>query len=299
MRGREFYMKDGYSFDMDEASAALAYKRVFISYLRTFQRLGLVAIPMKADTGPIGGDLSHEFLIQAPTGESEIFFDAEINALDVFNAEMVSQSALEAAFDALTSAYARTDETHEPALYEAQVPKRVGGRRAGSRLVISSISVANTAGDGCLCADACGRARARAHGLLRHWVSRLVGGIIEASHDEAGIIWPDSVAPFAVVLVHLKPDDAACEASVVQLYEKLRQAGYDVLIDDRDLRPGAKFADADLCGFPWQLIVGPRGVEAGSVEVKRRASGERQEVAFDSLLDYLEAAQPRSSRPAR
>ena len=300
MRGREFYMKDGYSFDIDEASAALAYKRVFISYLRTFQRLGLVAIPMKADTGPIGGDLSHEFLIQAPTGESEIFFDAEINALDVFNAEMVSQSALEAAFDALTSAYARTDETHEPALYEAQVPE---ARRRQAR----GIEVGHIFYFGSKYSQAMGAfvqtpagERVPAHmGSYGIGVSRLVGGIIEASHDEAGIIWPDSVAPFAVVLVHLKPDDAACEASVVQLYEKLRQAGYDVLIDDRDLRPGAKFADADLCGFPWQLIVGPRGVEAGAVEVKRRASGERQEVAFNSLLDYLEAAQPRSLRPAR
>ncbi len=288
MRGREFLMKDGYSFDISKDAAAEAYKRVFISYLKTFKRMGLVAFPMKADTGPIGGDLSHEFLIEAKTGESEIFYDAALNELDIFNTDTSDAAALDAAFQTLTSAYARTDETHEQAVFETEVPAE--RRRSARGIEVGHIFYFGTKYSEPLGAKVTGPDgnEVDVHmGSYGIGVSRLVGGIIEASHDEQGVVWPVEIAPFHVGLINLKVGHEGCDAGCQSLYDTLRSKGVDVLYDDRDERAGAKFADMELIGLPWVLTLGPRGVDKGLVEVKNRKSGEKVEVSLEKALDMV------------
>ena len=289
MRGREFLMKDGYSFDVDEASAALAYKRVFISYLRTFRRLGLSAIPMKADTGPIGGDLSHEFLIQAETGESEVFFDSAISADPAFTEDLTGDAELEAAFDRLTSAYARTDETHDAALFEQQVP-------AERRVVSRGVEVGHIFYFGTKYSDALGATVQNAEGkdVAVHMgsygigVSRLVGGIIEAGHDENGIIWPEAMAPFSVVLIPLGMDKSETVAEATEaLYADLKARGVNVAMDDRKERPGVKFADCELIGIPLRVTVGERSLADGVVEIQGRREAEATRVAIADAAQHL------------
>ncbi len=285
MRGREFLMKDSYSFDVDYDAAVVAYQKMFVSYLKTFARMGLHAIPMEAETGPIGGDLSHEFIILAENGESGVFCHADVLEFDVLSAEIDYDSDLTPIVDRWTSLYARTDDKHEQAAFEAEVPadKRLEKRGIevgqvfyfGTKYSDKLNALVSTADD----------SQVPVHmGSYGIGVSRLVGAIIEASHDENGIIWPDPVAPFAVGLINLKAGDAECDAACEDLYGRLEAAGIEVLYDDRAERAGAKFADMDLIGLPWQLVVGPRGVKAGTVELKRRATGEREELAADAAL---------------
>ncbi len=286
MRGREFLMKDGYSFDVDKEAAELAYKRVFVSYLRTFRRMGLTAIPMQADTGPIGGDLSHEFLIQADTGESEVFFDSDIVERDVFSADLSKPEAANEAFDYLTSAYARTDETHEQSLYEAQVPEERRRQRRG--IEVGHIFYFGTKYSeplNGLVMNEQGQEVPVHMGSYGIGVSRLVGGIIEASHDERGIIWPEEVAPFHIGLINLKTGDDACDQACEGLYSKLSAGGVETLYDDRKERAGAKFADMDLIGLPWQVVIGPRGLEKDEIEVKNRATGEKEVMSMGAVLN--------------
>ncbi len=286
MRGREFLMKDGYSFDIDYAGAKRAYNKMFVSYLRTFARMGLKAIPMAADTGPIGGDLSHEFVILADTGESAVYCDKRLVEFDVLNRDIDYESDLEPIVGEWTRLYAATDEKHDPA--NCPVP-------AGDLLEARGIEVGHIFHFGTKYSEPLGAVVAKPDGeqvpvqsgSYGIGVSRLVGGIIEASHDDSGIIWPDSVAPFHVGLVNLKVDDAACTKACEDVYGKLRAAGVEVLYDDRDERPGAKFATMDLIGLPWQLVIGPRGLAAGKVELKRRATAEKQELSLDSALSKL------------
>lgn len=283
MRGREFYMKDAYSFDMDYASAVDTYRRMMLAYLRTFQRLGVRAIPMLADTGPIGGELSHEFLILAPTGESGVFFDSALEEQDWLaeDVDITDRQSLEKFFTRMTSFYAATDEKHDEAAW-AQVP--AGRRREGrgievghifhfGRKYTESMDIAISGPDGAPLYPEMG-----SYGI---GVSRLVAAIIEASHDENGIIWPESVAPFRAAIINLKSGDAVCDG----ICEKLYAAAPDLLLyDDRSERAGAKFADADLMGHPWQLIVGPRGAKEGKVEIKNRRTGERTEDTVEGAL---------------
>jgi prolyl-tRNA synthetase len=293
MRGREFLMKDGYSFDISKEAAAEAYKRVFISYLKTFKRMGLVAFPMEADTGPIGGDLSHEFLIEAKTGESEIFYDAALNELDIFNTDTSDAASLDAAFQTLTAAYARTDETHEQEVFEAEVPAE--RRRSARGIEVGHIFYFGTKYSEPLGARVMGPEgnEVDVHmGSYGIGVSRLVGGIIEASHDEQGVVWPVEIAPFHVGLINLKVGHEGCDAGCQAIYDTLRAKGVDVLYDDRDERAGAKFADMELIGLPWVMTLGPRGVENGLVEVKNRKSGEKVEVALDKALDLVMSNAP-------
>ena len=285
MRGREFLMKDSYSFDVDYDAAVVAYRKMFVSYLRTFARMGLKAIPMEAETGPIGGDLSHEFIILAENGESGVFCHADVLDFDVLSTDIDYQSELKPLVDKWTSLYARTDDKHEQAAFEAEVP-------ADKRLEKRGIEVGQVFYFGTKYSDKLGALVSTADdsqvpvhmGSYGIGVSRLVGAIIEASHDENGIIWPDPVAPFAVGLINLKAGDADCDAACEDLYGRLQAAGVEVLYDDRAERAGAKFADMDLIGLPWQLVVGPRGVKAGTVELKRRATGEREELAAEAAL---------------
>jgi prolyl-tRNA synthetase len=290
MRGREFLMKDGYSFDMDTAGARHSYNRMLLAYLRTYARLGLTAIPMRADTGPIGGDLSHEFIVLAPTGESEVHFDqawhSEAPDYDRLTLDPDDPDALQSWLDARLSAYAATDEMRDSAREAA-----LGGALASGRGIevghifyfgnkyTKSMNLTVQSKDGQMVHPEMG-----SYGI---GVSRLVGAIIEASHDDAGIIWPDSVAPFDVGLINLRGDDAACIAACTALEARLTAAGLDVLHDDREERGGAKFATMDLIGLPWQLIVGPKGLERHMVELKNRRSGEKVELSIDDAVARL------------
>ena len=296
MRGREFLMKDAYSFDIDRAGAVLSYRKMMLAYMRTFQRLGLKAIPMEADTGPIGGDLSHEFIVLAPTGESQVFYDAAFEDIDYgatgaggFSHE--SPEDLERFFHTMTSVYAATDEKHNVEKWDTVAP---GRRREGRGIEVGHIfcfGTKYTKAMGVTVAGTDGKPIHPEMGSYGIGVSRLVGAAIEASHDEAGIIWPDSIAPFRAAILNLKSGDAACDALCERLYDAI---GPDALYDDRPDRAGVKFNDADLLGHPWQVIVGPRGAAAGKVELKRRATGERAELSpEDALTKIAETANGR------
>ena len=286
MRGREFLMKDAYSFDIDPASARRSYQRMFLAYLRTFARMGLKAIPMRADTGPIGGDLSHEFIILAETGESGVFCHKDWLTLDVLHNAPGFDEDLQPFFDQYTSIYAATDEKHEPGNCPVPESDLVSARgiEVGH---IFNFGTKYSKPMNAVVAGPNGEPVPVEMGSYGIGVSRLMGAIIEASHDDNGIIWPDSVAPFNVGLVNLKVGDAETDRVCQELYYKLRANGLEVLYDDRDERPGVKFADMDLIGLPWQLVVGPRGLKSGVVELKRRATGEKQELSVDSALEKL------------
>jgi prolyl-tRNA synthetase len=286
MRGREFLMKDAYSFDLNEEGARKSYNRMYVAYLRTFARMGLKSIPMRAETGPIGGDLSHEFIILADTGESQVFCHSDLVDMPVPGADVDFAGDLESVVRARTSLYAATEDKHDQAEFEASVP--VGKRLSARGIEVGHIfffgskySVPMRA----LVAGPDGQERPVESGSYGIGVSRLVGAIIEANHDEAGIIWPEPVAPFDFGLINLKSGDAATDSVCNDLYAKLTAAGRDVLYDDTQERPGAKFATMDLIGIPTQIIVGPRGLEKGVVEVKTRRTGAREELSLDAAVN--------------
>jgi prolyl-tRNA synthetase len=288
MRGREFLMKDNYSFDLTPEAARHSYRQMFLAYLRTFARMGMKAIPMRADTGPIGGDLSHEFIILADTGESQVFCHKDWLETDVLSQEVGYDDDLAPFFDKYTSLYAATEEMHEPAT--CPVPATDLVTRRG--IEIGHIFYFGTKYSKPLNATVTGpdgETVTLEMGSYGIGVSRLPAAIIEASHDENGIVWPDPVAPFKVGLINLKAGDGDCDRACETLYGQLRAKGVDVLYDDRDQRPGVKFADMDLIGLPWQLMVGPRGLKAGMVELKRRATGERVELSPEDAVARLSA----------
>src|SRR5712671_867520 len=288
MRGREFLMKDAYSFDLDIAGARYSYNKMFVAYLRTFARMGLQAIPMRAETGPIGGDLSHEFIILADTGESAVHVHTDFLDTDWQEFDNVGWEAptLQQVVDRYTGIYAATDDVHDPQA-AAQHGDRIVSRRGIEVGQIFYFGDKYSQPMGALVAGPDGEAVALEMGSYGIGVSRLVGALIEANHDDAGIIWPGSVAPFRVGLINLRPADERCRAAADDLYAKLRSDDVEVLYDDRDESPGAKFATMDLIGLPDQLVIGPRGIAAGTVEVKHRRSGERQDVSVDAALDQL------------
>lgn len=290
MRGREFLMKDAYSFDIDAEAGRRSYKRMYVAYLRTFMRMGLKTIPMRAETGPIGGDLSHEFIVLAETGESQVFCHKDLIDMPVPGEDVDFDSDLSAIVQQRTALYAATSDVHDQARFEKEVPedKRVSARGIEVGQVFyfgNKYSVPMKA----LVTGPDGKDVPVEGGSYGIGVSRLVGAIIEASHDDAGIVWPAPVAPFDVALVNLKTGDGKTDAACEDLYGKLTAAGKDVLYDDRDERPGAKFASMDLIGIPVQLIVGPRGLEKGLVEMKVRATGERLELSADEAMNRLAA----------
>lgn len=285
MRGREFLMKDAYSFDLDVEGARRAYRKMFVAYLRTFDRLGLRAIPMAADTGPIGGDMSHEFIILAETGESAVFCHRDLVDMPVPGDDIDYEADLTPVIAARTDLYAATDEKHDAAKFEADVPE---DKRLSARGIevghIFFFGTKYSQAMGCVVAGPDGKETPLQMGSYGIGVSRLVGAIIEASHDDNGIVWPDAVAPFRVGLVNLKSGDAETDAACDALYAKLESMGITVLYDDTDERAGAKFSTMDLIGLPWQLVVGPRGIKSGTVELKRRATGEKEELSPDAAL---------------
>ena len=286
MRGREFLMKDSYSFDLTYEAARVAYNKMFVAYLRTFARMGLKAIPMAADTGPIGGDLSHEFIILAETGESEVFCHRDILEYDVLGEDIDYSADLQPIVDRWTNLYAATDEKHDE-LEAANLGDALVNARG---IEVGHIFYFGTKYSEAMNASVTGPDGSSVYPEMGSYgigVSRLVGGLIEAFHDENGIIWPESVAPFDAAVINLKPGDVECDAVCDNLYGKLNLAGLDVLYEDRDERPGTKFADMDLIGVPWQIVVGPRGVKNGVVELKSRASGKREETSSEAVLARL------------
>ena len=286
MRGREFLMKDAYSFDLDADGARTAYNKMFVSYLKTFARMGLTAIPMEADTGPIGGDMSHEFIILAETGESGVYFHKDWLRADLM-ADIDYDADLQPFVDKFIALYARADEKHNPqdcpVAHEDLMTMR--GIEIGH---IFYFGTKYSAAMGATVSGPDGQNLPVHMGSYGIGVSRLVGGIIEASHDDKGIIWPDSVAPFDVAIVNLKSGDAACDSVCTELYQGCIKAGMDPLVDDRDERPGAKLAAMDLIGIPWQVVVGPRGLDNNVVEVKRRKTGVTEELASASVVNRLQ-----------
>jgi len=301
MRGREFLMKDAYSFDLDEAGARQSYYTQMLAYLRTFQRMGIQAVPMKAASGPIGGDLSHEFIVLAPTGESEVFYDAAYEEFDWNQAglDYGDQAGLQGLFDRVNSTYAATDETHDSAKWD-ELPE--SSRRTGRGIEVGHIfnfGDKYSAAMGLKVSGPDGTPVTPMMGSYGVGVSRLVGAIIEASHDEAGIVWPESVAPWIFGLVNMRHDDPACAAAADELYAKLQQFGDVTLYDDRDERGGVKLGSMDLIGLPWQFVVGPKSVAQGMIETKNRRTGERDLVSIDKALDLVSGMLPMMGASAR
>ncbi|ATC31776.1 proline--tRNA ligase [Caulobacter vibrioides] len=288
MRGREFFMKDAYSFDLDADGARKSYNRMFVAYLNLFARMGLKAVPMRADTGPIGGDLSHEFIVLAETGESAVFCHKDLVEMPAPGPDLDwINGDLQPIVNERTALYAATEEMHDEAAFNA-LPE-------GDRLSARGIEVGHIFSFGTKYSEPMkatvqgpdGQQVPVQMGSYGVGVSRLLGAIIEASHDDGGIIWPESVAPFDVGIVNMRQGDAACDAACETAYAALKAAGKDVLYDDTDARGGAKFATMDLIGLPWQMIVGPKGIAEGVVEIKNRKTGERYTASLESILDGL------------
>ena len=289
MRGREFLMKDGYNFDLDKDAALHAYNRHMVSYLRTYERMGLTAIPMRAASGPIGGDNTHEFLVLASTGESEVFYDSAVTdlRLGARQIDYDDRAQVAAVCEEFTTLYARTDETHDADTFETVPEDR---RKVGRGIEVGQIFYFGTKYSEPMGATVVTPDGSRvpvhmgSHGI---GVSRLLGAIIEASHDEAGIIWPEGVTPFHAGIVNLRQGDAACDAACEGLHAALEARGLTALYDDRDERAGAKFATMDLIGLPWRVTVGPRGLASGKVELTSRRSGESEEMSPEAAVDRL------------
>ena len=291
MRGREFLMKDGYNFDIDKEAALHAYNRHMVSYLRTYERMGLTAIPMRADSGPIGGDDTHEFLVLASTGESEVFYDSAVTELRLGSRDIdyADRAAVKAVCDEFTSVYARTDETHDAALFDAIPEER---RKVARGIEVGQIFYFGTQYSDPMKANVVNDKGERvpvhmgSHGI---GVSRLLGAIIEASHDDRGIIWPEGVTPFHCGIVNLKQGDGVADAACEGLYAALVARGLEPLYDDRDERAGAKFATMDLIGLPWRITVGPRGLANGVVELTSRRTGVSEELTPEAAVAKVAA----------
>ena len=289
MRGREFLMKDGYTFDLTKEDALHAYNRHLVTYLRSYERMGLQAIPMRADSGPIGGDDTHEFLVLAETGESEVFYDSQITELKFGDREIDYDSVdqCQAVMEEFTSRYARTDETHDEALF-AEVPAE--RQRSARGIEVGQIFYFGTKYSEPMGATVQGPdgkpvpVHMGSHGI---GVSRLLGAIIEASHDDKGIIWPEGVTPFHVGIVNLKQGDEQADAACEALYASLQALGLDPLYDDTKERAGGKFATMDLIGLPWRITVGPRGLKNGVVEVTSRRTGDSEGMTPEAAVEKI------------
>ena len=289
MRGREFLMKDGYNFDLTVEDALHSYNRHLVSYIRTYERMGLQAIPMRADSGPIGGDDTHEFLVLAETGESEVFYDSKVTDIQLGKREIDYDSVEEckAVMEEFTALYARTDETHDEALFN-EVPEE--RRRAARGIEVGQIFFFGTKYSEAMGATVQGPdgkpvpVQMGSHGI---GVSRLLGALIEANHDDKGIIWPEGVTPFHVGIVNLKQGDEEADGACEALYKSFEALGLEPLYDDRSERAGAKFATMDLIGLPWRITVGPRGLKNGVVEVTSRRTGESEEMAPEMAIEKI------------
>ena len=286
---REFLMKDAYSFDLDAVGARHSYNRMFVAYLRSFALLGVKAIPMRAGTGPMGGELSHEFIVLADRGASAVFYDCAY--LDFAPpppaVDFDDIVGLQGVVDAWTSHYAATDGMHEEAVF-AEVPEDC--RAVGRGIEVGHIFSLGTKYSEPMKALVTGpddEDRPVHMGAYGIGASRLVAAIVEANHDEAGIVWPETVAPFDVALINLTIGHGATDAACERILADLEIGGLSVLYDDRDAPPSQKFATADLIGLPWQVVVGPNGLAEGRIELRSRANGRRETLAPIDLLPRL------------
>ncbi|MEM6602886.1 MAG: proline--tRNA ligase [Pseudomonadota bacterium] len=288
MRGREFLMKDAYSFDIDEEKARYSYQKMMVTYLRIFARLGLTAIPMRAETGPIGGDLSHEFHVLAPTGESAVYFDRAFYNIKSLYDENPEFDHIESVYKEVTKYYATADEQYDEDEFFSRVSEenRVIGRGIEIGHIFYLGTKYSSAMDAIVIAPDSQEVPVHM-GCYGIGVSRMVGALIEASHDEKGIIWHKDIAPFHIGLINLRQGNEATDAACEKLYQACINAGLTVLYHDTDDRAGAKFADIDLTGLPYQLIVGPKGAEQNMAEVKIRATNEKREISVDNVVDIL------------
>lgn len=291
MRGREFLMKDGYNFDLTKEDAMHSYNRHLVSYLRTYERMGLQAIPMRAESGPIGGDDTHEFLVLAETGESEVFYDAGVTDIRLGERAIDFDSVEDcnAVMEEFTSLYARTDETHDAGEF-AKVP--ADRQRTARGIEVGQIFYFGTKYSEAMGATVVDQDQNRvpvhmgSHGI---GVSRLLGAIIEANHDDNGIIWPEGVTPFHVGIVNLKQGDEEADGACDALYASFEALGLEPLYDDRKERAGGKFATMDLIGLPWRITVGPRGLKNGVVELTSRRTGESEELPPEEAIAKVAA----------
>jgi prolyl-tRNA synthetase len=288
MRGREFLMKDSYSFDLNEDSAKVSYNKMFVAYLKTFQRLGLKAIPVSAESGPIGGNLSHEFSIIAPTGESEIFCDKNLLDIDINKKDYISDEEISEVVEEYLGFYSATDEKHDSKKFNSMVKteNQISGRGIEVGHIFSfgekyskpmKASIVNMDGKNSY-------VYMGSYGI---GVSRLVATIIECFNDESGIIWPISVAPFKVNIINLKNSDQECYQKSLEIHDLFEKKGIEVIFDDRNESAGKKFSDSDLIGIPFQLIIGPRELKNGNVELKTRKTNEKEIISFDSAVDKI------------
>ena len=288
MRGREFLMKDSYSFDLNEDSAKVSYNKMFVAYLKTFQRLGLKAIPVSAESGPIGGNLSHEFSIIAPTGESEIFCDKNLLDIDINKKDYISDEEISEVVEEYLGFYSATDEKHDSKKFSSMVKKenQISGRGIEVGHIFSfgekyskpmKASIVNMDGKN-------SNVYMGSYGI---GVSRLVATIIECFNDESGIIWPISVAPFKVNIINLKNSDQECYKKSLEIHDLFKKKGIEVIFDDRNESAGKKFSDSDLIGIPFQLIIGPRELKNGNVELKTRKTNKKEIISFDSAVDKI------------
>jgi prolyl-tRNA synthetase len=280
-----------YNFDLTKEDALHAYNRHLVTYLRTYERMGLQAIPMRADSGPIGGDYTHEFLVLADTGESEVFYDSEITDLSFGDRtiDFDDKAACQSVMEEFTSRYARTDETHEEAAFNELPEER---RRVARGIEVGQIFYFGTEYSekmGAMVQNEDGQRVPLHMGSHGIGVSRLLGAIIEASHDDNGIIWPEGVTPFHCGIVNLKQGDDEADAACDALYDSLTALGLDPLYDDRKERAGGKFATMDLIGLPWRITVGPRGLKNGVVEVTSRRTGESEEMTPELAIAKIAA----------
>jgi prolyl-tRNA synthetase len=285
MRGREFLMKDAYSFDIDYASSIKSYNIMFISYMQLFKKMGLKAIPMKADTGPIGGELSHEFIIIADTGESEVFLEDDFLNFESSLEKFDYNDNLQNEVDKYTSFYAATEEKHDPNNYKSK-GKLVKARGIEVGHIFhfgQKYSVPMNAS----VSDGHGKNISAYMGSYGVGLSRLVGAVIEANHDKDGIVWPKEVAPWDYHIINLKSGDQNCDQTCSNLYKIMKENSLSVLYDDSDERAGAKLAKADLIGLPYQIIVGPRGVKDKLFDVKNRKSGDVSKLSYNELINFF------------
>ena len=289
MRGREFLMKDAYSFDLDEASSRVSYNKFFVCYLKTFERLGLKAIPMAAETGPIGGDMSHEFVIISETGESDIFYDKRILDLINVDKELDYSEDLSPIVKSYQEFYAAADDKYLKDDFELKVPSEYRNNTKGIEVGhIFNFSTKYSKPMKANVLNSNGKTVPVHMGSYGIGISRLVGAIIESSHDERGIIWPEAVAPFSVGLINLKTKDQDACSICDDIYNNFLQRGIEVLYDNKDDSPGAKFSRMDLIGVPTQIIFGNNSLKDQLIEIKIRKSGQTEKVKIIEIVDKID-----------
>ena len=287
MRGREFLMKDAYSFDVDYNCSIKSYNIMFIAYMQLFKKMGLKAIPMKAETGPIGGDLSHEFIVIADTGESEVYVEEQLLNFEGSLANINYNDDLQEEVNKFTSFYAATEEKHDESNFENNKNTLIKTRGIEVGHIFHfgqkySLPMRATI------SDRVGENIPVFMGSYGVGLSRLVGAVIEANHDQKGIIWPKEITPWDYNIINLKYGDTDCDRICLDMYNEMNHKSLKVLYDDTDDRVGTKLARADLIGLPYQIIIGPKGIKEQLYDLKCRKSGDISRLSYNELLNFVQ-----------